>query len=127
MQQILSLLKSLMGTGSMIGTIPKPIKISVLYFGIVVAVFVIWRTIKDPSTKIFLIIAVIILAVICGVYYGWKALKEKQQNQNIREDIGQHSSATPRALSDPGQRARLEDLRKKFQSGVEAYKSRGKD
>jgi type VI protein secretion system component VasK len=30
-------------------------------------------------------------------------------------------------VSDPGQRARLDDLRKKFQSGVDAYKSRGKD
>jgi len=83
-----------------------------MYFGCVVGILVIWKTIKDPSTKIFLIIAIVILAVICGIYYGWKALKEKQQNANIREDITQHSSATPRGLSDPGQRARLEDLRR---------------
>src|SRR6266850_7783343 len=127
MEQILSLLKSLMSQSSMLGTIPKPIKLTLMYFGCVVGILVIWKTIKDPSTKIFLIIAIVILAVICGIYYGWKALKEKQQNANIREDITQHSSATPRGLSDPGQRARLEDLRRKFQSGVEAYKSRGKD
>src|SRR5436190_13907763 len=127
MEQILSILKQLMGQGGMIGSIPKPIKISILYATVGVGIFIILKSVKDPSTKIFLIIALVVLAIICGVYYGWKALKEKKQNQGIREDISQHSSATPRTLSDPGQRARLEDLRRKFQSGVEAYKSRGKD
>jgi IcmF-related N-terminal domain len=127
MEQILGLLKNLMGTGSMLGSIPKPIRVCILYFTAFVGVFVIWKTIKDPSTKFFLIIAILILAAICGVYYLMKALKEKKKNEGIREDINQHSSATPRSLSDPGQRARLEDLRRKFQSGVDAYKSRGKD
>src|ERR1051325_5575356 len=125
MEQILSILKNLMGTGSMLGSIPKPIRVAILYFTAFVGIFVIWKTIKDPSTKIFLIIAIVILCAICGAYYLWKSLKEKQKNQSIREDINQHSSATPRSLSDPGQRARLEDLRRKFQSGVDAYKSRG--
>src|SRR3954468_3469365 len=127
MDQILSALKQLVGQGGVIGSIPKPIKVSMLYLGVAIAVFTIWKSVKDPSTKIFLIIALVILALICAAYYGWQALKQKQQNQQFGGEISQHSSATPRGLSDPGQRARLDDMRKKFQSGVEAYKARGKD
>src|SRR5438445_13689631 len=108
MEQILSLLKQLMAQGGMLGSIPKPIKITLLYFGVGVGIFVVWRTIKDPSTKVFLIVALVVLAVITGAYYGWKAWKEKQQNENIRNDISQHSPGSPRTISHPGQTARLD-------------------
>jgi hypothetical protein len=42
-------------------------------------------------------------------------------------DLQQHSAASPRGVSDPGQRARLDDLRKKIEEGIQVYQSRGKD
>jgi hypothetical protein len=128
MEQVLRILKQLMGTGGMLGDIPKPIKIAVLYFSVFVGVYCIFKFgPQDPSTKTFLIIALIVLAIITGVYFGWKWWSEKKQNQEFGGVVSQSGAVTPRGLSDPGQRARLDDLRKKFQSGVEAYKSRGKD
>lgn len=128
MENILRLLKQLVGTGSMLGNVPKPIKKSLLIFSVVVGVMAIFKYAKlDQSEKLFLIIALVLLGIITAGYYAWKGWTQKQQSQQFGGDISQHSSATPRPLSDPGQRARLDDMRKKFQSGVEAYKSRGKD
>ncbi len=127
MEKLLNLLNQMMFQGSLLGTIPKPIKNSMIFATVTVGIVLIWKNVSDPTLRLFLIISLVAIALICAVYYGWKALKEKRQNENIREEISQHSSATPRSLSDPGQRARLEDLRKKFNSGVQAYKSRGKD
>src|SRR6185503_5781882 len=128
MEQVFKVLKQLMGTAGALGGIPKPVKVIMLYFGAVLGVMAILKYANlNQGEKTFLIIAVILLAVITGGYYAWKAWMEKQHNRQFGGDISQHSSATPRAVSDPGQRARLDDMRKKFQSGVEAYKSRGKD
>src|ERR1051326_7697130 len=128
MEQVLKILRQLMGQAGVLGSIPKPIKVGMLWFGAAVGIFVILKSNQlDQSTKTFLIIAIILLAVITGGYFAWKALQDKKQNQQFGGEISQHSSATPRGVSDPGQRARLDDMRKKFQSGVDAYKSRGKD
>ncbi len=126
MEQLLRILKQLTGTAGILGSIPKPIRVSLMYFGVFVGVMVIFKYAKlDQSTKTFLIIALVLMAIITGGYYAWKAWTQKQQNQQFGGEISQHSSVTPRDLKDPGQRARLDDMRKKFQSGVEAYKSRG--
>jgi len=128
MENIFKVLKQLLGTAGALGSIPKPIKIAFTYFGVFVGVLIIFKYAHlDESTRTFLIIALVLLGIITAAYYGWKAWTQKQQNQQFGGEISQHSSATPRAVSDPGQRARLDDMRKKFQSGVEAYKSRGKD
>jgi hypothetical protein len=53
--------------------------------------------------------------------------RRKQRNARLGGELAQHTSASPRGISDPGQRARLDDLRKKFEQGVREYRSRGKD
>src|SRR5207237_5276905 len=41
--------------------------------------------------------------------------------------IGDHADAAPRSISDPAKRADLDKVRSKFQTGLQEYKSRGKD
>ena len=128
MDEVLKVLKALVSSFSAFGAIPKPVRVCVAVFGGLFGfclIFVYARL--DQTQKIFLTVAIVLMAVVTGAYYTWKSWKEKQSNQQFGGDISQHSSATPRGLSDPGQRARLDDLRKKFQTGIDAYKSRGKD
>src|SRR5579859_434421 len=128
MDQVLKVLKAIVSSFSAFGAIPKPIRVCVAVFGGVFGFCLIFVYAHlDKSQKIFLTVAIVLMAIVTGAYYAWKSLMEKQQNKQFGGEISQHSSATPRGLSDPGQRARLDDLRKKFQSGVDAYKSRGKD
>src|ERR1041384_2441244 len=128
MEQIFKLLKGLTGQAGALGGIPTPIKLFMTYFGVLVGAMLVFKYVNLGQTeKTFLIVVLVLLAVITGAYFAWKGWKQRQQNQQFGGDISQHSSATPRGLSDPGQRARLDDMRKKFQSGIEAYKSRGKD
>ena len=128
MDEVLKVLKAIVSSFSAFGSIPKPVRVCVAVFSGVFGfclIFVYARL--DATQKIFLTVAIVLMAVVTGAYYAFKSLKEKQSNQQFGGDISQHSSATPRGLSDPGQRARLDDLRKKFQTGIDAYKSRGKD
>jgi hypothetical protein len=81
-----------------------------------------WRLIL-----ILVITVIILLAVLLGGFLLIKAWQRKKRNARLSGELAQHSSASPRSISDPGKRARLDDLRKKFQEGVEAYRSRGKD
>ncbi len=75
----------------------------------------------------FVLILVVLLALLVGGYFLWRSWQQKKQNAKLGGELQQHTSGSPRGISDPGQRARLDDLRKKFESGIEAYRSRGKD
>jgi len=76
---------------------------------------------------LFILVLVLLLALLLGGYLLWTAWRRKQRSAQLGGELAQHSSASPRGISDPGQRARLDDLRKKFETGVREYKSRGKD
>ncbi|MDB6066617.1 MAG: type secretion protein IcmF [Pedosphaera sp.] len=76
---------------------------------------------------VFLIVLLVLLVVLVGGYLLWRAWQQKKHNAQLGGELQQHTSGSPRGISDPGQRARLDDLRKKFESGIEAYRSRGKD
>jgi len=75
---------------------------------------------------IFLIVFVLVIAVVLGGFLILAAWRRKKKSAQMGGQIQQHNSAV-RGISDPGQRARLDDLRKKFEQGVNEYRSRGKD
>jgi IcmF-related N-terminal domain len=74
-----------------------------------------------------LVIPLIFLVVLAGGYLLWMAWRRKKQNARLGGELQQHTTVSPRGISDPGQRARLDDMRKKFEQGVSEYRSRGKD
>ena len=83
-EQVFKILKQLTGTAGMLGSIPKPIKIALLYFGAFVGVTAIFKYAKlSSSDKTFLTIALIILAIITAGYYAWKGWTQKKQNQQF--------------------------------------------
>jgi len=76
---------------------------------------------------LFIGVLVLLLGTILGGYMLWTAWRRKLRSAQLGGELAQHSSGSPRGISDPGQRARLDDLRKKFETGVREYKARGKD
>ena len=94
----------------------------VLGTGLLAAVFMPGR-----HKWLFIGILVALLLVLLGGYLLWVYIKRRRQSAKMSGEMHQHSTASPRGISDPAKRARLDDLRKKFDEGVTAYRSRGKD
>jgi hypothetical protein len=76
---------------------------------------------------VFVAILFVLLALLLGGYFLWGWWRRRRQSARMSGELRQQSAASPRGISDPGHRARLDDMRKKFEEGVQAYRSRGKD
>ena len=74
-----------------------------------------------------ILIGVVVIGVLLGGY--WFVLKwlRNRKGEKMSAALGQHNTAAPTSISDPGARARLDDLRKNFSEGVEKFKAAGKD
>src|SRR5262249_7074589 len=73
-----------------------------------------------------LLVLLVLLILLLGGYVLWTVWQRKKRNEQLNKELGGHGKASPRGISDPGQRARLDDMRKKFETGVNEYRSRGK-
>lgn len=73
-------------------------------------------------------LALLILALLFfGGYFLWRRVRARRQSKAFSSAIEAQTAAAPRAISDPNQRAALDKLRQKFQTGMQEFKSRGKD
>lgn len=130
MEQVLRMLRSLTGAAGAFGNIPKPIKVSLTTFGGIVAIWVILSYGLPKLThfeRIFFGIAIVLLILITAGYYVWKWYVDKGKSVDFGGLIKGGSTVVPKDIRAVSQRARLDDLRKRFQTGIDAYRSRGKD
>ena len=77
---------------------------------------------------LLIVLAIVVLAlVLFGGYYLWQRRRARRQREQFTSAIEQQTAAAPRAISDPNKRASLDKVRQKFQTGLQEFKSRGKD
>lgn len=84
-------------------------------------------TLFKSNVLIFVLILVVLLAILLGGYLLWVKVKKRKRSQLFNEGMKSTGSSSPRNLSDPNKLRRLEELRQKFEEGLTAYRSRGKD
>jgi hypothetical protein len=73
-------------------------------------------------------VAIVVLFVLFfGGYYLWRRVRAKRQREKFSSAIEAQTAAAPKSISDPNKRAALDKLRQKFQTGLQEFKSRGKD
>ena len=78
--------------------------------------------------SLWIILAILVLALLLfGGYYLWQKRRARRQREQFTSAIEQQTAAAPRAISDPNKRASLDKVRQKFQTGLQEFKSRGKD
>lgn len=108
--------------------LPSPIKwiLGVTGIGLLVGVGGIAGSGNWKLLGIFAIILIVLLALFLGGFFLWNRWQKNKQNARLRGGLQQSSTAAPRGMSATGL-AKLDSLRKKFQEGVEAFRSRGKD
>jgi hypothetical protein len=71
------------------------------------------------------------LAVLAGlaiaVFKLWTSFRDKKRSRALEGDMRSGSAATPRGVSRPEKLAKLEELRSRFEEGVDHFRARGKD
>ena len=61
------------------------------------------------------------------MFFYWLKRRRERQSEAFGGELNQQSSLTPRNISDPARQARLDDLRKSFNTGVNKFKAAGKN
>src|SRR5262245_61308450 len=90
------------------------------------AVIAVWR-IPAPYGFIIALAILLIFLLLFGTYLLVRRARGRRQREQFTMAIEAQTSAAPKAISDPNKRADLDRVRQKFQSGLQEFKSRGKD
>lgn len=74
-----------------------------------------------------LLIGLALVALILATYARLLKKLKKRKAAPLERGIADNAAATPQAVTDAARRAALEDLRKSFQKGIDAFRSAGKN
>src|SRR5258707_1163769 len=68
---------------------------------------------------IWIAVAILVLAILLfGSYFLWWRLRARRRREQFSAAIEAQTSEAPKSISDPNSRARLDQLRQKFQKGL---------
>lgn len=81
----------------------------------------------SPMAGVIIAIGIIAVAGVVGLVHYIVAKRRAKKADEFGGELQGNSEATPGAVSDPARRARLADLRKNFEKGLERYRATGKD
>lgn len=116
---------------NMFFNLPMPVKAGLLLAsggGIIMLLFMLMQSNVLPPVVGYLVLVVLALAAAAGA--AWKLVTkklEKRKGKPFEQKIAESSAAAPQGVSDPGSRAKLDDLRKRFDEGIQVFKDHGKD
>jgi len=75
----------------------------------------------------YVVIGMALVGVLTGLF-GWLVRRaRKRKAKPMEQSLRDNSAATPQGVTEPGRRARLDDLRKNFDGGVERFRAAGKN
>jgi hypothetical protein len=81
----------------------------------------------DPGIIMGLVGGLALVGVALLAYKGFLAFRDKAKSLPFMDTIKGAMARTPAAVADPAKRARLDDLRKKYEEGIEKFRQAGKD
>jgi hypothetical protein len=81
----------------------------------------------SPTIALIVAIGLLLVVITLGIYAFIIKQRQERQQAALTGGLGQNTLATPQGISDPGRRARLDALRKRFQEGIDKFRSVGKD
>jgi hypothetical protein len=84
-------------------------------------------TIPFPYGLYVALLILILAALLFGGYFLWRRMHVRREREQFTAAIETQTAAAPKGISDPNRRADLDRVRQKFQTGLQEFKSRGKD
>ncbi len=109
-------------------TLPMPVRAGLVVVsggGLMMAVFVLAQ---GSNAAMFALVTG--LAVIAALAAAWKLVQKKRAGKKakpLERDLAGNAAAAPSGVSEPAKRAALDDLRKRFDEGVEKFRDAGKN
>ncbi len=80
-----------------------------------------------PKAMGILVVGLILIGVVLIIYRKVLKVLDKRKSAPFTARLRENSAAVPQGISDPSHRAQLDDIRKKFERGLEVFKEHGKD
>ena len=108
--------------------LPMPLKIGILVItggGLVTGMWYLLAGLPGWITVV-VIIGFAVVALIVALYTRFLKRLKKRKAAPMEQGLMENASAAPQGVSEPAKMARLDDLRKRFESGIEKYRSAGK-
>jgi IcmF-related N-terminal domain len=81
----------------------------------------------SPIVALIVAIGLLLVVITLGIYAFIIKQRRERQQAALTGGLEQNTLATPQGISDAGRRARLDALRKRFQEGIDKFRSVGKD
>src|SRR5678815_4898186 len=81
----------------------------------------------SPTIALIVAIGLLLVVITLGIYAFIIKQRRERQQAALTGGLEQNTLATPQGISDAGRRARLDALRKRFQEGIDKFRSVGKD
>lgn len=80
------------------------------------------------ALAIYVVLAgLVVIGLMMGLYRGILAMMARRKSAPMERSISSNAGMTPLGITEPARRARLDDLRKNFDTGVEKFRAAGKN
>jgi len=110
----------------LITNLPTWVRIALL-LAVAAVILLVGYLVGGVGLAIILAIGLVVVVLLLLVYRFVLKRLDKRKASPFESQIAANSASAPQGVSDPSRRARLDDLRKQFESGVTKFKSHGKD
>jgi hypothetical protein len=111
-----------------IGNLPTPIKILAGFLGGGSVLGIAWFIFDGNKTALLIIaLGMVLVFLLLAVYKALLGWMRKRRANPLTQGLAGNAAAAPQGISEPARRARLDDLRRNFDQGVEKFRAAGKN
>jgi hypothetical protein len=111
-----------------LGNLPAPVKGAAALLGGGSIMTVAWFA-TNGNTKAMMIVGcgMLVVCLLLALYRAILGWFQKRRANPLAQGIAGNAAAAPNGISEPARRARLDDLRRNFEQGVEKFRAAGKN
>ncbi|MDX2016190.1 MAG: type VI secretion protein IcmF/TssM N-terminal domain-containing protein, partial [Planctomycetota bacterium] len=111
----------------MFDNLPAPLKMGLMVISAGGLLGVVYLFVKDPTLLMWIGGGIAIIMILLFLYRLILAWRDKAKGSPFAKLIAGSASGGAGAAMDPAKKARMDDLRKKFEEGVTTFRAAGKD
>ncbi len=108
--------------------LPAPMKATMAVLGggsIFSALYILFA--GNSMALMIIIIGMVVVMLLLAAFKGLLSWSRKRKSNPLTQGIAGNAAAAPQAISEPARRARLDDLRRNFEQGIEKFRAAGKN